>query len=369
MSKLHSAPSAYTYDDFVLVPVCSEIKSRKDPSIATNINGSTCTVPIVSAPMNTVTEEKMAIAMVELGGMAVIHRYMPISRQVEIAQSLQKKLSELKNIYFAVSIRADSLVERTKSLYNVGVKNFCVDVANGHNKNCIKAVEFIRKTFPDSKIMAGNVCTFEGALKLAAAGSTSIRVGIGSGAVCTTRLVTGHGVPQLSAIEDCVRIKTKQDIGTQYAGYGPSIFSQDYNEVAIIADGGIRHPSDVVKALAIGADAVMIGSMLAGTEETPGKLIEENDRLVKYYSGMASEEARNDWFDKSQAGLPSEGISIKVPYTGKSAKKIIENICKSLKVGLSYAGASNLEELRNNAQWIKITSSGYIEGTPHGKKR
>jgi len=368
MSTLKDAQTAYTFDDFVLVPVYSEIKSRKDPNISSKLAGSNMISPIVSAPMNTVTEEKMAIAMSELGGIAVIHRYMSLERQTGIVKSLLERSIDLENVYFAVSVKTETLLHRVGMLYELGVRNFCVDVANGHNKNCVGAVKIIKNTFSDIKIMAGNVCTFDGALRLAEAGSNSIRVGIGSGAVCTTRVVTGHGLPQLTAIEDCVRVKSSQPIGTQFAGYGPTVFSKSYPDVSIIADGGIRCPADVIKALAVGADAVMIGSMLAGTEETPGKFIEENDRLFKYYSGMASEEARGEWFDKSQAGLPSEGVSIKVPYTGKSAKKIIENLCKSLRVGLSYAGAKDLHELRKNAKWARITSSGYIEGTPHGQK-
>jgi len=369
VNKLNTAPRAYTFDDFILAPVYSAVKSRKDPSVQTQIKDFNFSVPIVSAPMHTVTEEKMAVAMVDLGGVAVIHRYMGIESQVQMAKNLTKR-SSLKGIYFAVGL--NSLLERSQRLYDVGARNFCIDVANGHNANCIKAVEIIREMFSDALIMSGNVATFDGALKLAEAGTNSIRVGIGSGSVCTTRMVTGHGVPQLSAIEDCVRIKTCQNLG-----YGGCTEPQDgytysttkaFPNVAIIADGGIRSSSDIVKSIAIGADAVMMGSMLAGTEEAPGEFLEENGQLYKYYHGMASDAAREKWFNKTQMGLPSEGISIKIPYTGRSAKKIIESMCKSLQIGLSYSGATNLTELRYNAKWVKITSSGYTEGTPHGKK-
>jgi IMP dehydrogenase len=370
MSKLNQAHMAYTFDDFSLSPVYSEVKSRKNPNLQTHIKNFDFGIPIVSAPMSTVTEERMAVVTAQLGGVAVVHRYMNINAQIKIAKNLLEKLGNLNHTYFAVSIK-ENLKERLVALHEAGVNNFCVDVANGHNVNCINAVKLIRREIPDSLIMSGNVCTFEGALKLAEAGSNSIRVGIGCGAVCITRMITGHGIPQLSAIEDCVRIKKNQFAGmccgNVNSGHGDR-HTKVFSDVAIIADGGIRSSSDVVKALAIGADAVMIGSLLAGTEETPGKFLEESGNLFKYYHGMASEKGRESWFAKSNIGLPSEGISIKIPYTGKSAKKVIENLCSSVKVGLSYAGASNLEELRQNAQWIKITQSGYTEGTPHGNR-
>ena len=168
--------------------------------------------------------------------------------------------------------------------------------------------------------------------------------------MCTTRLVTGHGVPQLSAIEDCARVKA------------------NYPHVALIADGGIRASGDIVKALAIGADCVMIGSLLAGTVESPGEIIEEGGRLYKYYHGMASTEGRGKWFDRAKSGLPSEGVSTRVPYVGRSAEKVIDGLTASVRVGLSYAGAGNIAELQEKARWCRITNAGQIEGTPHGKK-
>jgi IMP dehydrogenase len=207
--------------------------------------------------------------------------------------------------------------------------------------------------FPDATIMSGNVCSYNGAFRLADSGVDSIRVGVGSGAMCITRQVTGHGVPQLSAIEECAAIK--------------DLSGKCFPDVAIISDGGIRKSGDIVKSLAIGADAVMVGSLLAGTTETPGEYIEEEGRLFKYYSGMASSEAREKWFDKSKVGLPIEGVSKKVPYLGRSAKRIVNDLCQSVKVGLSYSGAKNIQELREKAMWRKVTNAGYIEGTPHGK--
>lgn len=168
--------------------------------------------------------------------------------------------------------------------------------------------------------------------------------------MCKTRIVTGHGVPQLTAIESCASIKTQ------------------WPQVALISDGGVRSSGDIVKALAIGADCVMIGSLLAGTVESPGEIIEEDGKQYKFYNGMASSEGRSKWFDRTKSGLPSEGISIKVPYVGRRAADVIEGLCASVKVGLSYAGAKNINELQERAQWCRITLAGQIEGTPHGKK-
>jgi IMP dehydrogenase len=348
MSKLQSAPVAYTFDDFVLVPVHSEIKSRKDPKINVSLPDFDFNIPIVSAPMNTVTEFDMLLTMCELGGTGVLHRYMSIEEQAAICYKVKETQPNAK-FYAAVGANGDAK-DRLASLRKAGVHGICIDVANGHNELCLKTVRYIKATWPDCVIMAGNICSYEGAIDLVAAGATVLRCGIGGGSMCTTRLVTGHGVPQLSAIEDCARIKTERP------------------NIAIIADGGIRHSGDIVKALAIGADAVMIGSLLAATEESPGEIIEEGGQLYKYFHGMASIEGRKKWFDKSKAGLPVEGVSTKIPYTGRSAKMVIDGLCQSIKVGLSYAGANNVSELRTNAEWRRVTMAGYTEGTPHGKR-
>ena len=740
MSKLISAAEAYTFDDFVLVPKYSEVKSRSIPDLTTSVPGFQYKIPVVASPMNTVTEADMLVTMAELGGVGVLHRYISVASQLEIVNEVYTRLSDAgiptvtegtPAFYVAVGANGD-VEERVTELSRAGVLGFCVDVANGHNELSVQAVRAIRRLNPEARIMAGNVCTFDGACRLAEAGANSLRVGIGSGchigetrvlmangtyknikdvaagdrvinrdglpvnvikswctgtrkvmrlkhtqfytptyvtpdhkywvgdmsnlanntirargyaksvkeqdlcwqpigkarksvltlpnnihfdlhdtfnipiykrsggngyskvinkldctlvpsydigyifgmflgdgnanlavyknsrrgsvrwylgkqelplakklagaikksidkdakitqtnnmikvvlhykplaeylssfdkkdnkhlpeellvnnkeylkgmydglidsdghiekstgrvcfgntstrlielfgvleymingqfpnyqdrgiscgaldcdvnnlknsysarklkvkrvscghqlvkildtssdllevpvydievdcpthsfiannavvhnSMCTTRQVTGHGLPQLSAIEDCVKIKWECN------GFSDnSPVPSRYHDVAIIADGGIRKSGDIIKALAIGADAVMLGSLLAGTEETPGKIIEENDRLFKYYRGMASNDARSQ-YGGQRTGVPEEGVSKKIPYTGKSAKKVVENLCKATQVGLSFSGAHNLEELRRNAEWRRVTGAGFVEGTPHGK--
>lgn len=731
MSKLEDAPTAYTFDDFVLVPQYSEVGSRTDPDITSDIDGFRYKIPIVASPMNTVTEAEMLVTMAEIGAVGVLHRYMDIVDQVKIATEVSTRLSDAgiplqqsdgtPAFYVAVGANGD-VEDRVRALSKVGVTGFCVDVANGHNEQSVQAVRAIRRLSPEARIMAGNVCTYDGAYTLAKAGASSIRVGIGPGCFtagtrilmsngiykniedvrpgdhvinkdgkavivknawctgrrkvmkvrhtqfykptyctddhnylvgdlsglspstvssrgyanslkeddikwqeignlnrhtvlmprninfelpetfeiklqkrtagnrlnnfvyktdttivptydsgyifgtflgdgcsntqeykkskrgnvkwyfgpdedeiannlaraikttigkevtvkktniisvtlcykpladyfknfgkkenkrlptnllvnnkeflsgllqglldsdghkekttgrvgftntsiylmelfgvveyltngyfpnmlskgnstskliknsqeafaaqrllaakkrefgdyqivkllekdfiekecevydievdcpthsfiannaivhnsnCTTRQVTAHGVPQLSAIEDCARIKSHES-------------QENFPNVAIIADGGIKRSGDIIKALAIGADAIMIGSLLAGTKETPGEVIEEDGKQYKYYHGMASNEARSKWKGQ-RIGVPEEGVSRKVPYYGKEAKDVVLKLASATQVGLSFSGALNIEELRERATWRKISAAGYTEGTPHGK--
>lgn len=366
MGKLVDAPQAFTFDDFVLAPNHSTVKSRKDPEVSINKETMKLNIPLISSPMSSVTEEEMMVTMANLGGMGVLHRFMSLEQQMKIVQRVAGKLYGIDNSenYICVAIGANGdFKERAIALYDVGVRNFCIDVANGHAEYCVNAVKDIKELCPEAYVMAGNVCTFDGALRLAEAGADSIRVGVGPGSVCTTRQVTGHGVPQLSAIEDCVRIKWR---GNGFSDNSP--VPSKYHNVTIIADGGIRKSGDIVKSLAIGADVVMIGSLLAGTEESPGDIIEENDRLYKYYAGMASEYSRSKWFDRVKSGFVPEGISTKIPYTGKTAKDVVNGLVGGLQAGMSYADAHTLLELQGKAKWMRVTGPGVIEGSPHGKK-
>lgn len=335
---------AITFDDVTLVPNYSTIKSRKEPDISSDV----FKIPIIAAPMNTVCEARMATAITSMGGDAVIHRYMSIEEQVKIA----KDYGAFWNVFYAIGATGD-FYERAHALYKTGVKKFCIDVANGHSISSIQAIMTLKNEFKDISLMAGNVCTYDGFADLAEAGADLIRVGVGSGAMCKTRVVTGHGVPQLTALLWAKKAKESKE---------------KYANVQIISDGGIRNSGDIVKALAI-ADVVMLGSLLAGTFEAPGSIIKENGEEYKLYAGMASEEGRslNSWFDREKTSFVPEGESVKLKYKG-SVIDVLNDLIGGLKVGMSYAGANTLSDLRGKATFIRITNNGMVEGTPHGKR-
>jgi IMP dehydrogenase len=346
--KLAEAKTTYTFDDLMLVPQYSEIKSRKQPDVSTQIGKMKLDIPIISAPMNTVTEHAMLKKMSALGGVGVLHRYMSVEDQIQ-----QIVKTPRSNYFIAIGAVGDYLDRAYRLHDTLGAVNFCIDVANGHSKVCIDAVAALRKKIPKANIMAGNVCSRRGAFMLADVGADIIRCGVGGGSMCKTRIVTGHGVPQLSALEECVSVR------------------EIFNEVSFVADGGIRNSGDIVKALAIGCDAVMIGGLLAGTDETPGEVYYSAgfSKPYKTYAGMASEEGRkfNGWFTEEDASFIPEGESTQIPCKGP-AKNVIDNLVGGLKVGMSYAGALSIQQLQENAEWVKITNSGITEGKPHGVK-
>lgn len=347
---IFSNKKGLTFDDVTLVPDHSTVMSRSAPSTLTKVGIFSLKIPIIAAPMNTVCEFNMSRALEKLGASSVIHRYMSIEDQVNQAKCHAQLFIDSKFEYpfFAIGANGD-FFERAKALHEIGINKFCIDVANGDSVYSISAIKKIAQSIPDAIIMAGNVCTGEGFARLADAGADLIRVGVGSGAMCKTRIVTGHGVPQLTALILAEEARRR------------------FPRVGIISDGGIRSSGDIVKALAI-ADFVMLGSLLAGTDEAPGDIIKENGEQYKLYAGMASEDGRalGNWFDERKTSFVPEGESTKLKYKG-SVTKIIEDLVAGLKVGMSYAGALDLNQLKLHAQFMEVTSAGAIEGTPHGK--
>ena len=331
------------FDDILLVPQHSDIESRKQVSLASGIGSGITSyalpLPVIASPMDTVCEWEMAVEMRRLGGLGIIHRYMSIDEQVK-----QYKFVAAYNRIAGAAIGATGdYLERAWKLAHAGCTLLLVDTANGHSQYAIDAVKKIYKTFGyNMHIMAGNVSTYEGFARLQDAGAHSIRVGIGGGSVCTTRLVSGHGVPTLASIMDI----------RERIPYGQG--------ASLIADGGIRNSGDAAKAFAAGADAVMLGSMLAGTEESPGLAVDG----FKTFRGMASKEAQMDG-----RGFVSvvEGVTTKVPFKG-SVGKLMAEFAGGLGSALSYAGARNLREFYENAEYVRVTHSSLEESSPHASE-
>ena len=332
------------FDDILMVPQYSDIESRKDVKLSMNI-GSDLVLgfPVIASPMDTVCEIDMVVAMAKHGGLGIIHRFMPIEeqiRQVSLATTNHQVI-----VGAAVGAKG-SYLHDAERLVEAGASVILVDTANGHSQYAIDAVKNLKKLFKNIHIMAGNVSTYEGFKALAKAGANSIRVGIGGGSVCTTRLVSGHGMPTLSSILDIVEMRNKSK----------------YSNVAIIADGGIKTSGDMVKAFSAGADAVMLGSMLSGTDESPGSLMFDETGKYKSFRGMASKEA-NEGKDIAVA----EGVATKVPYKG-SVYHVLENIRGGLGSGCSYSGVKKLSDLYDNAMYIEVSSLSVSESKPHAIK-
>jgi IMP dehydrogenase len=328
----------YSYDDVLLVPQYSDIRSRSEIDISTNLsNGIELQLPIFASPMDTVSEAAMGIAMNQVGASAIIHRYNTIQEQTNEIN----KIGSPRIVGAAIGITGDYL-ERASALVDCGTDFLCVDVAHGHHVMVKEALYELRKLFGDDyHLMAGNVATLQGINDLADWGADSVRCNIGGGSICSTRIQTGHGLPGLQTIIECA--KTDRD-------------------VKIIADGGIKNSGDMVKALAAGADAVMVGSLLAGTTQTPGEMfMDAKGGRWKTYRGMASKEAQVEWRGKYSS---FEGVATRVPHRG-SVINILEDLEKGIRSGFSYTGARNLRELQTKAQFVEQTTSGLSESRTH----
>ncbi len=471
-----------TFDDVLLQPKFSNIRTRKEVSTKTRLTKNiSINVPIISANMDTVTESAMAICMAELGGMGIIHRFLTIEQQVKevvkvkrahnfiihdpytiednanldevkelmrtrgvhsllvinsdkrlqgivttrdmlfeddhsisvssvmtnLEKLIYKKVNHYSEVDFeeakkilkthkleklplidetghikglitvkdiekrlefpnavkddkgrlmvgaAIGVKNDFL-ERTGELVKVGVDVLVIDIAHGHAQNLLDTLYKVKSDFPDVDIIAGNVATKHATLDLISAGADAVKTGIGGGSTCSTRLVTGSGVPQLTAVLD-------------------SCDAAIYKDIPIISDGGIRYSGDIVKALAAGASSVMLGGMFAGCEESPGQTRIKDGQKIKVYRGMASYDAAasrlnaEKGYDVSLDDYVPEGIETVMPYKGR-VKEVMEQLVGGLRSGMSYLGVNNIEDMRKNADFIKMSPAGWSESKPHAQK-
>ena len=331
------------FDDVLLIPQFSDITSRKEINLSADLDKNLrFRLPIISSPMDTVTEGQMAKRMNELGGLGIIHRYNTIEEQTQLLKcALADPYPDGDEIMgVAIGVSGDYL-ERTSAAIAGGAKVICVDIAHGHHALMRHALKTLRNTFGTRiHIMAGNVATLEAFNDLSDWGADSIRVGIGGGSICSTRIQTGHGMPTLQSVLDC---------------------SMSDRDATLIADGGIRISGDIVKVLAAGADFVMLGSLLAGTEEAPGETIHDKGERRKVYRGMASKAAQLEWRGHTAS---EEGVSSTVPYRG-TLSGVLGSLEKGIRSGLSYTGAYSLGELRARAKFIKQSSAGQRESFTH----
>lgn len=347
---------ALTYDDIQLVPGFSSVSSRKDINLETKVSRNhSILIPIVASPMDTVCEQEMAYKIFTMGGVGCIHRFLSVEYQARQVYELSSRIygggfggpyqnwgeaysSGEKQIPIMAAIgvgeegklRADALVE-------AGANILLIDVAHGHHQNVIDMIKYCKDKFPNVDVIAGNIATAEAAEDLQNAGADGLRVGIGGGSLCTTRVKTGFGIPNVTCLEQISKVA----------------------KVPVMADGGIRSSGDIAKALAVGAQCVMIGSLIAGTDEAPGNIIETRSGLSKRYRGSASLETKSA---HGQEQRNVEGEATTIPYKG-GVSFVVKGLLDGVRSALSYAGSMSLDKY--SPRYVQVTNSGIREAQPH----
>lgn len=336
-----------SFDDVLIVPNHhSMVESRQDPDVSVAFDeNKTLVEPVIASPMDTVASPELLAGLSSLGTFGIMHRYCSKADQLETLKRAEKLLVAGEELYAGVALGTHEDLDDDDLLAVCEMASvLCVDVANGDSIGSVDTVRNVRRLFPEKHIMAGNVATSGGVVRLGDAGADSVRIGIGSGAACSTRTMTGIGVPQLTAIMWCR--EAADDWG-----------------VKLIADGGIRNPGDLCKALAAGADLVMLGSIFAGSHESPSELTEdEYGNPVKYYRGMASKAAQD-----TRGGLRvivPEGVEGTVPYRG-TVQDILTQFVGGLRSSMTYVNAQNLDRYWMNTEFMKVTQAGLTESNPH----
>lgn len=335
-----------SYDDVLLVPQRSPVDSRDDVDLTTELaDGLELSVPVLTAAMDTVTEAEMARTVAEVGGLGVVHRFLTVEEQAEMVRSVAAAGLPATG---AVGIAEDHL-DRAGALVDAGAAMLVVDVAHGHMERTLEVTAELAERFPETPLCAGNVATREGVADLAAAGADGVKVGVGPGSHCTTREVTGFGVPQFTAVERCAAAASEQGVTT-------------------VADGGIRTSGDAVKALLAGADAVMMGGFFAGCDESPGEIVEIDGQRYKRSRGMSTAAAAEDRDDKDGDVDADEGVEAVTEYIGPVGPRL-EEFAAGLRSGFSYAGAHDIETARENAEFMEVRETTKGRNGAHGFAR
>jgi IMP dehydrogenase len=334
-----------TFDDVLLIPRYSEISSRRIPSLKTQITKNfSIDLPVITANMDTITEANMACTMAKMGGIGSLHRFMSTEDQVKEVQKIikfQKENNLNTPIAASIGVKEEGM-KRAEQLIAAGVQIITLDIAHGDSIMMLETLDFLKKSFPKIDVIAGNVATPDGVKRMIDRGADAVKVGIGPGSMCTTRIITGHGVPQLTAIALAVSA------------------ARPYN-IPVIADGGLKNSGDIVKALSAGASSVMVGSLVSGTLETPGEV----KGGMKHYRGMASKSAQVSWRGEMPQGMAAEGESTMIPCKG-SVVNVIEELMGGLRSGMTYLGVDNLPAMSEAALFMQMTASGMSESKPHG---
>jgi IMP dehydrogenase len=339
-SDIPKKDKGITFDDVLLIPNKSEIRSRSNPDLSSRFTKNiTLERPFISANMDTITESAMMIAMHKMGSVGILHRFLSIQdqiKEIEIA-----KAAGVTTLAASIGVN-DDFKDRAAGLVAAGVKVLTIDIAHGHSVSMMDTLKWVKDTYPQVEIVAGNVATPEATRDLIEAGASAVKVGIGPGSMCTTRVITGCGVPQLTAVALCYEAAREYD-------------------VPVIADGGLKASGDIVKAFAAGASSVMLGSLLSGTIETPGEI--RNGQ--KQYRGMASKSAQVSWRGGVPEGMAPEGESRFVSVKGH-VSDVVHELSGGVRSGMTYVNAMTIKEIQNNARFIEVTSQGRFESVAHG---
>jgi len=337
----------FSFDDVLISPKYNKILSRKEVNFKTRVTRNyEIDIPILAANMDTVCESKMAIALGKLGGLGVIHRFMTAEEQAKQIREVKKE-----GLICAAAIGVKDVEERVKYLAEAGVNILVIDIAHGHSKYAGKTLDYIKQNYPNVDVMAGNIATKDAAEYFLSKGADAVKVGIGPGSLCTTRLMTGAGIPQITAIMD--------------------VYEATKGEIPICADGGIKLPGDLTKAIGAGANNAMLGFVFAGTEETPGEIVEKDGKKFKLYRGSASYEVsvkKAELNGEKEKPISVEGEQTLIPYKGR-IKQIIDGFLGGLASGMTYMGAKKMKDLIGKADFVKVTPFGREESKANGVQK